>query len=778
MLDAIMSLFGTLLYPLFSIFFLLIDGIQALFKAFAGTGTIMYGGATWGNAETVYGDLNYYGPDKEGDFGGGIVYYLFQSDLVKNLFMSILILALFLIIIFTVMAFIKNAYSAKQKKWQEIIGNAFIGLANFIFIPVCCLLGVLLGNILLNAIDGATNISGASSMSKQLFLSAAYSANEFRGNTGDVANFTTSQEAYDAVVGFKNYWLEKNSDNKEAYDEIASIEITLQAEWSSDTQKEEVWSYYAERIDAIYGCEGVNVYWYWEVEDWYSLWNINYFILAGGGGFILYALGAISFGMIKRMFTLLMLFVISPALCALYPLDDGKAVGQWKGDFIKNTISAYGAVAGMNLFFSLAPIIQNIKLKSSGWVGSTMDALGLTSLLLTIAGLFVAKDFISMISGYVGGGNAFADGSSLMSSVNKKTGLGGLGKGGIKAFGKAAGAFGSTKGVGGKVKAFGGSLLKSAGDGGLSLLKSTTGIDFTKEGRSSFVDAMKSGESDAKTASAKKRYISLLNSYTIASDDQEKEAYMRQMVEIIERNGLGDKYMEKAAKSRGLSVEQLKEEIENGKQQKAKQKALDYAQANQDNMKAFFDALLGNGNMAQVREQFEQRFGKKLEDFAEHLFGDRSDRSQKLALRSLAGGRTFTDDMIANMQRSASTQERKLEIASQAQSFNAIAGQVNGLSEAVVTARTALADFYESLNGKVYTYSGDGKHRDLQPIRLSEADMAQMRSEIVSGMEVTNNALIDAIRDNSKNSKATYEELIRQAKKVLSDWDSANKGKK
>ena len=127
-----------------------------------------------------------------GETSTGLIYYLLTSDLIKNLFLSIMLLALFLIIIFTAMAFIKNAYATKQKNWQEIVGNAFKGLANFIFIPVCCLLGVWLSNILLLAINGATSTGNATKMSRKLFICCAYDANEYRNKTevddGDIAD--------------------------------------------------------------------------------------------------------------------------------------------------------------------------------------------------------------------------------------------------------------------------------------------------------------------------------------------------------------------------------------------------------------------------------------------------------------------------------------------------------------------------------------------------------------------------------------------------------------
>ena len=43
--DAILGAIGTILYPMFSIVFALIDGIQAIFQAFAGIGDVRLGGS-------------------------------------------------------------------------------------------------------------------------------------------------------------------------------------------------------------------------------------------------------------------------------------------------------------------------------------------------------------------------------------------------------------------------------------------------------------------------------------------------------------------------------------------------------------------------------------------------------------------------------------------------------------------------------------------------------------------------------------------------------------
>jgi len=299
-------------------------------------------------------------------------------------------LGIFLLIIFTVMAFIKNAYASKQKKWQEIIGNSLKGLANFVFLPVCCLLGVWLSNILLNAIDGATNLSGSTSMSRMVFVSCGYNANILRSADADAYNDWSVTEMYNNVT---------------ALAESAGVKDQFNIKQYSESERAEALEYYAGLIDKIFGAadgDKISVYNTWSgVSDWYRVQDINYVIMIVGGIFVIYTLIQLTFGMVKRMFILLILYVISPGLCAMYPLDEGGAVKKWKDDFVKNTISAYGAVAGLNLFFSISPLIQNIKI-GGGWMSAFLNNTGLTSLLLTIAGLYVVKDFISMISSFWG----------------------------------------------------------------------------------------------------------------------------------------------------------------------------------------------------------------------------------------------------------------------------------------------------------------------------------------------------------------------------------------
>ena len=426
MIEAITSFLGTILYPLFNVIFSIIDILQGIFGAFAGIDDIVY------NGQTITGGNTGLETDT------GIVYFLLTSQTVLNIFFSMLALAIILLLIFLVMAFIRNVYSAQTKNWKEIVGLAIKGIGNFIIIPVGALLGIWLGNIVLQAINGATASGNSMTISRQLFVSAAYNANHLRGEEYQNVTLSSDDPIIEEVRAF-----------------CAQYGVVVD---TSQTNPD----YYADCIDQAYATGGPPIAFWWEADDWYSLWEINYLILGAGGIFIMYVLGALSFGMVKRLFMLLLLFTISPIVCSMYPIDNGSAAGNWRKTFLRQTISAYSAVAGVNLFFALLPIIQNIEFSGAAYA---FDAMGLTSLLLLIAGLYMVKEFISVVNSFVGADDAYSAGTGLMASVGGRVRKGmGHATNATKKVGGAfakAGARAKTGGAGSFFKSLGGSMVGS-----------------------------------------------------------------------------------------------------------------------------------------------------------------------------------------------------------------------------------------------------------------------------------------------------------------------------
>ncbi len=165
----------------------------------------------------------------------------------------------------------------------------------------------------------------------------------------------------------------------------------------------------------------VGAVWYF-----YDLWNFNFLV-----GFASIIVGASLFvniimGLITRLFMCIGLFLISPPLFGLAPLDGGKAGKSWRENFMKQVLMTYGAVVGMNIFFLMLPYFNKI----SFFAISIADYFAQT--LIIIVGLITIKAFIAVCSALIGAEDANASGAKIAGEV------GGTIKGAAKMTGAAA----------------------------------------------------------------------------------------------------------------------------------------------------------------------------------------------------------------------------------------------------------------------------------------------------------------------------------------------------
>ncbi len=520
LLDTITSAVSAILYPAFGIIFLVIRLIQSVFYSFAGIGNVRFGSNGFQAGQLITSE------NTGNETDTGLVYYLLNSDFVKEMLISMIALSVVLIIIFTTMAFIKNVYAAKPKNWKEIVGNAIKGLANFIILPVCVLLGVWLGNILLQAINGATSKGGATSMDRKLFIASAYNANmfrvegvndKFRVTWGDleqlIQNKMQGKVSFDSNndgvfekvegVSFKDYYgIDLDYNEVNANDPVISEREEAQAATSETKMQklQEKKDYYANLVDQVFAETDVDIVGYglkYGVANFYSLWQVNYIVLGVGGAFMLFVLGSISFAMVKRLIYLIILFIISPAVCAMYPLDEGNAVKSWSGEVKKQVLSAYGAVAGMNLFFSIIPLLDKISVVG-GLGGTGLGINDILQLFILVCGLLVVKDLINMITGFVGGDNAYSTGSSLWKATTgalKEKGGGNIKKG-VGVFSKGYANF--------KHYGFKGGLGRNVGDLANWAGAKTTGLNLKEDIKDSWKAGVKGVEDKKKEDDAKK----------------------------------------------------------------------------------------------------------------------------------------------------------------------------------------------------------------------------------------------------------------------------------
>ena len=123
------------------------DICQLIFRKFAGiseTGVNVQDGANILNSNT--------------NGGGDVALTFLNSNIVKNLFFACLVLAIVILLITTFAAVIKTEFAKDgNNNKRKVIKNAFRGLANFVLVPLICIFGLIVGNAILRALDGATS---------------------------------------------------------------------------------------------------------------------------------------------------------------------------------------------------------------------------------------------------------------------------------------------------------------------------------------------------------------------------------------------------------------------------------------------------------------------------------------------------------------------------------------------------------------------------------------------------------------------------------------------
>ena len=393
---------GPLLWGLCDIFLVILDLFEWIFEAFAGT---LEGGVTV-QGQTVEGDL---------------VLFLIQSDVVTQLFISIMILSFILLLMFTIFAIVKNQYSEKQEPVTKIINGSFKALFMYLLVPVATVVCLLVGNIVLQAIDGGTNVANSTKASGMLFRAAAYNGNKLRDSSPSDAredlqywydmnylNVTTKNRIKDEV-GITS----SNIDTLEDYDDLYKIADIIDEQFANgDLATSNAWSF---QVGGGLGLSGLgDSYWsYGTVCIFYDAFRLSYITIWVGGAFLIGAIGKICWGLIARLFKITIYYAISPAIMATFPIDNGKALGSWRSAMVQQATSAYCAVAAVNILYSILPVFNNIDI--GGGLGGCI-----IKLFIMIIAFKSTDDLIKTISGWFGTGDALSDGKAAKDQVGLK----------------------------------------------------------------------------------------------------------------------------------------------------------------------------------------------------------------------------------------------------------------------------------------------------------------------------------------------------------------------
>ena len=505
--QALIAVFPKIVYLLTMSILGVIDVFQLLFRKLAGLDCYYVDGT----AQT--GDLIY-------DFLRGILFG--EYPILSNVFFGLLILGFILLFLSTIVAIIRNEYTTEKadNTKGKIIGKAFKSVIYFAIVPVVVLFGVYLANVVLVAVDRATtyNVNYGNTLDKSklqavdvasvpivgqstgqktyttysllgfrdanglpygtttttfsgtIFKAAAYGANRVR-TTMNVADETQNFGLLlktNQATNFNGLFSDPsgNLENIAVRIDIAFADNVVFAQ--SVQQTLDYSSAYAENNNPTgidpFAADRTTVYTVADKFDvglvwyYYDLWQFNYIIALGAAIIMVTIFINIIFGLMRRIIEMIGLFLMAPPLIALMPLDNEKAYGSWRGSFIKKALMAYGAVGGMNIILLLLPELQKISffnITSLDWIVNT---------LLVLVALLAVKDFIGVVSGFVGGDDANKEGEGIAKSAGEIVAKGAM---------FTASAIGVATGVGGAAVRAGkiaGGVARKGGelvDGGL-----------------------------------------------------------------------------------------------------------------------------------------------------------------------------------------------------------------------------------------------------------------------------------------------------------------------
>lgn len=462
---SIIDIIPKLVYFMFAALTSGVDAMQALVRKLAGLDKY------W--QVTAGGDTNMVaGQDPLTEFVYGILGVGNSAPMYKALntvFWSLAIFGLIMLVVATMIAIIKSHYNedaGATSPWKYIY-TAIKAILTFAITPVVVVLGFQLASFALRTLDqivagsadagaiegmyggaadlfahkkvdgytqeyythydffGAQEVTTSTPFSGMLFKAAGYSSNRARNGQLSVEHFTgAGEDNSDGINGFKvgdtKIFLNGVGPSTEAEKlEYAATQVDYAfqmcltfttpakySDWKDNVDESvRIWS-----VTDLWMSSNIKGFSKWNVSTvwmFYDLWQFNYIVGFVGVFASFGIMVSIVFGLMTRLIKGAALFLIYPALLGLAPLDDFKAFKDWRGQFMKNVLMTFGAILGMNLLLLILPYVQNIEFFQWGVLNAIINVV------LMVVGLNMAKDFISLVNGFVGGDDAVSAGEGM-----------------------------------------------------------------------------------------------------------------------------------------------------------------------------------------------------------------------------------------------------------------------------------------------------------------------------------------------------------------------------
>lgn len=249
----------------------------------------------------------------------------FQMKDVTRAFAIITVLAVAISFIFTVYKTAKSIADMTledKNPISKVLADGMKAAVTFLLIPFLCIfllqLSSLVTNQAINAFDAAQG--GSTTMGTIIFLSAGLDADKA----------TTGRR--DAISG-----------------EMEELVEGRTPSFTDDVRKPYLEGTKDYR-DVI------------QVKKEFHAANFNFFVGFASGVVMLFILMGSIMIFIRRLFELLLLYLVSPLFVSTIPLDDGAIFSKWRELFVAKFFSGFGVIFAMRYYLMLVPTIAGTKL--------------------------------------------------------------------------------------------------------------------------------------------------------------------------------------------------------------------------------------------------------------------------------------------------------------------------------------------------------------------------------------------------------------------------------